>query len=405
MNQRTIRFDTVVFGGGVSGLWIASALSNAGYGCLVLEADKLGSTQTIGSQGIIHGGVKYALSGNASDASQTIAEMPHIWRKCLQGAGQVNLSSVRVLSESQYLWTTRDFASRFVAFAASQVYRTFCHRVTPSELVPFKSTKGRLSVYRVAEQVLDPKSLLHALARQSNAPILKLAGVRWIDDSTIELRHNGESHRIRSDRYILAAGLGNHRLLNILSGRTSPQSRPTVEMQRRPLHMVMVRGRGLPMLYGHCIGATSTPRVTVTSQLDASGRAVWYLGGSLAETGVERDTDQQIQFARQELIDCVEWIDWRTSELEWATCRWNRAEARTESNTRPNGPSVTALGNAVVVWPTKLAFAPRVASLVLDELRRQAVRPKGIADVESVALFPRAEVAALPWEDEETRWN
>ena len=38
----------------------------------------LGSYQTIGSQGMIHGGVKYALAGAWSGASETVSAMPAI---------------------------------------------------------------------------------------------------------------------------------------------------------------------------------------------------------------------------------------------------------------------------------------------------------------------------------------
>src|SRR5262245_41436193 len=90
--------DVAVIGGGVAGLWCAAALGAAGYSCVLVERQALGAGQTIASQGIIHGGVKYALAGAASRASRAIAQMPETWRACLAGEGTMDLRGVRVLS-------------------------------------------------------------------------------------------------------------------------------------------------------------------------------------------------------------------------------------------------------------------------------------------------------------------
>ena len=56
------------------------------------EADpraSLGGEQTIKSQGIIHGGAKYALHGALTGASEAIADMPRRWREALAGDGEL----------------------------------------------------------------------------------------------------------------------------------------------------------------------------------------------------------------------------------------------------------------------------------------------------------------------------
>jgi len=60
-----IELDAVIFGGGAAGLWILDELRRAGLAILLLEGGRrgLGSGQTIASQGIIHGGLKYTLAG------------------------------------------------------------------------------------------------------------------------------------------------------------------------------------------------------------------------------------------------------------------------------------------------------------------------------------------------------
>ena len=89
--------DIVIFGGGIAGLWMLKRLHLAGYQAILLEKDQLGAGQTLASQGIVHGGLKYALSGNLGKAANTISDMPSRWRNCLAGNDVLDLSGVRVL--------------------------------------------------------------------------------------------------------------------------------------------------------------------------------------------------------------------------------------------------------------------------------------------------------------------
>jgi Glycerol-3-phosphate dehydrogenase len=50
----------IIVGGGVSGLWLAAELKARGIHCCVLDRGPLGQGQTLASQGMIHGGTKYA---------------------------------------------------------------------------------------------------------------------------------------------------------------------------------------------------------------------------------------------------------------------------------------------------------------------------------------------------------
>ena len=59
----TLRYSTdiVIFGGGVAGLWLLNAVRSAGYQAILFEKGHSAEAQTLASQGIIHGGLKYAL--------------------------------------------------------------------------------------------------------------------------------------------------------------------------------------------------------------------------------------------------------------------------------------------------------------------------------------------------------
>lgn len=391
----------LIYGGGVAGLWTLARLRAAGYRCVLVERAALGAGQTIASQGIIHGGIKYALTGTASSASRAIAEMPGIWRACLRGEGgegMPDLRGVRVLSERQWLWTAGDVAARFAGAAASRVIRTEVRRVEASErpawLAGAPRGLGGVDVYTVEEPVLDPASVVRELARAAEACIVRAEdgdGLARIDA------------RIR----VLTAGAGNEALLRAMGVDVESGAGRSARMQRRPLHMVMVRGTGLPMIYGHCVGVSTTPRVTVTSQKDGEGRTVLYVGGAIAEEGVGRSRDEQIAAARSELRAALPWLEWGEWEgVEFATLRIDRAEGLTADGSRPDEPVIAELGSVIVAWPTKLAFAPLVAERILAAVERAGVRPTGPGRGGAAEVAgERPPVAALPWEEEGVAWS
>src|SRR3990167_10238354 len=105
LQQKEVTTDITIFGGGIAGLWLHNRLCAKGYSVILLETHALGAGQTIQSQGIIHGGLKYALQGVMTSAAQAMATVPLIWKDCLTGVGEINLQAVPILSKQQYLWT------------------------------------------------------------------------------------------------------------------------------------------------------------------------------------------------------------------------------------------------------------------------------------------------------------
>ena len=98
-----MQFDVVIFGGGAAGLWLLDELSRSGCSALLLEANRLGQGQTIASQGIIYGGLKYALSGLLTGSAANIREMPLVWQECLAGRRAPDLSETSLRSSFCYL--------------------------------------------------------------------------------------------------------------------------------------------------------------------------------------------------------------------------------------------------------------------------------------------------------------
>lgn len=403
-----MRTDVIVFGGGVAGLCLLARLRAAGYGALLVEARALGAGQTAYSQGILHGGVKYALTGHLSASSEAVADMPAWWRAALAGGGPVDLRAVQVLSPYQYLWSTAQLGSRLTGFFASKLVRGRLQTVRGADLpAVFQSPGFKGRVYRLAEPVLDSASLVRALAEPWSQRLVQASDV--VQGATpdtgdcpplrLPLAGGGQAE-VQARHWVLMAGAGNADLLTRL-GMTSPA------MQLRPLHMVLVRGALPGALYGHCMSASVNPRLTVTSHADRQGRPVWYLGGQLAEDGVARTRTEQIAHAQEELAAVLPWltaarpgIDW--GALEWTTLRIDRAEPQQPKGARPASFFLQRRGAVTVAWPTKLVLAPKLAEAVLEDLRDSGLQAQD-DDVETVS-WRAPDYAVLPWQDE-TLWN
>lgn len=397
MTQSPIQLDVLIVGGGIAGLWTLARLRSIGHAAILIERTALGTGQTIASQGIIHGGVKYALSGSASKASAAIAPMPDLWRACLDGTGEVDLTEARVRSQHCILFTTGSVGSRLMALAASKAIRSKPKRLNRSAFPPVLADAPRsVDVYAVDEPVLDVASVLatlraqtlDALALVQNDPALS------IHDATIHATLTGPDRSVEliADRVVLCAGAGNAALLDMLETGDQDLGLGAIRMQRRPLHMVMARG-DLPEFAGHCVGAALVPHATITSARDGAGRVVWTIGGRVAESGNEHTSGEQIAAARAELAGLMPWID--LTNIEFATFRVDRAEGLTADGDRPDEPVVRRAGPVIACWPTKFAFAPTVAAQVLDLVGPPRV---GNTDQKTTIDWPRPGVASLPWE-------
>lgn len=391
---KQLNVDVVIFGGGVAGLWLLTRLRQAGYQTLLLENKALGAGQTRFSQGIIHGGTKYALTGKLTASSESIFAMPKIWRDCLQGKGEVDLSSANILSEYQYMWSTPGLLSRLSGFFASRVVRGRMQAIKKEEYpVAFQYKKFKGKVYRLDEPVLDAASVVDALAKPHINNIMQINSMTGFSDKKLRVESvNGDRWDISATKIILSAGKGNAELL-----RTMGQATP--EMQLRPLQMVMLRG-GLPdKLYAHCLGASVNPRITITSGEDRQGNIVWYLGGQLAEDGIRRTREEQINEAKKVLKSLMPWLNFEF--IEWATLNIDRAEPKQKEGQRPATSFYYEKDNIITTWPTKLALAPNLANDVLNELEKQNIKKSGITKLPD---FIHAVVAELPWQEEE-KWS
>ncbi len=368
--QKQFTTDVVIIGAGIAGLWLHHRLNQMGFHTLLLENKTIGNAQTLSAQGIIHGGAKYALNGILSKATQAIGAMPSRWQACLAGKGDIDLTQVKVLADHQLMWSKQQLSSKMVSFFASKALSSRMQSV-PKSAQPalFQDPKFKGALYRLEEPVLDITTVLHSLALAWQHRILKIDSLTWKkQDNHVQSVLINNELKINAQQFVLTAGEGNQALLDDL-GIKKPA------MQRRPLQMVMCKAKAsqhsLPTIYAHSLGSGSKPIATITSHLNDNGDTIWYIGGNIAEQGVNKTFDHLTADAENLLHDILPWF--KLPDLEWATHNINRAEPKQSALSRPDTAFVESKDNVHIAWPTKLALAPDLADKIIEKLKNSSL--------------------------------
>lgn len=351
--MRTVKVDIAIAGAGIAGLWLANLLLGRGFDVAVCERGQIGGVQTMASQGLIHGGVKYALGGTATRAFEAVSDMPRRWRACLEGSGEVDLRGVNVMSDRYYLWSPDAPGARLAGFLASRLLRGRVEKLSPSEYPqPFTGQSGTL--YRLDDFVIDVAGLVRRLA----APLAERIFPMAVEPEGLVMRHGtviafeNADIRVESERFVLAAGAGNEKLAAAAGAET--------HMRRLPLKQVMVHSTDPEPIFAHCMaGLGAEPALTVTTL-----PGYHYLGGALASDGAKRSDVDQIDAARRELAQALPWIDWSTNRT-FETLSIDRAEPE---GPRLEGVFVETHENVLIAWPGKLTLAPGLGDRALRTL-------------------------------------
>ena len=392
--------DIVIFGGGIAGLWLLNRLRDQGYQAVLLENNMLGSGQTLASQGIIHGGLKYALNGALSGAANIISDMPARWRSCLSGEAEIDLRGCRVLSEHYYMWSDSGIRSKLKTFLGSKSLSGRVSALKKQDYPDFfKAATVDGTLYRLPDFVIDTNSVLEVLAEKQYDCIFKLNSGSYTFDrnesglvNAISFNDRGTQFSIEAQKFIFSAGKGNQQLIDE-AGLTEPKS------QLRPLNMVYVKGRNLPPVFVHCIGNSFslTPKLTITSHSDHTGETVWYIGGEIAESGVGKGSDAQIHTARALLLSVFPWMNFE--ELEFHCFDIDRAEANVNNSYRPEDAYFIEESNVLVAWPTKLTLTPNLADSIIEHFAASGVVPSAAASTQVLScVLEAAEVAVSRWD-------
>lgn len=394
MAQAPIELDTAVIGGGVAGLWLLNRLQQQGRHCALFERDALGAGQTLASQGMIHGGIKYTLAGALSGASEAIADMPRRWGECFAGDGEIDLREAKLLSEDFYMFSSTQSSSKIATFLGSKLSRGRVEELRGDQRPELFAGQEHALIYKLLDIVVDTPSLLDRLASPYRERIFRLPqNHQWRQDGKqAELSfidNDGQECVVRADNFVFCAGEGNANLLSQL-GLQKPA------MQCRPLQQVVVKHNLPDRFFGHCMGAESTPRLTISSHPCADGEQVWYLGGTLAETGATQSREEVISCAKKELATLFPWLDF--SNAQWRSLPINRAEPKQKGLLRPDkafAQKAEGLNNVIVGWPTKLALSPNFADQAIAQLSEPADQ---LTQNSTLPKLNQAEIAAAPWE-------
>jgi glycerol-3-phosphate dehydrogenase len=397
--KTTVETDIAIIGGGIAGLWLLNRVRQLGYSAILLETNTLGSGQTGKSQGIIHGGLKYSLQGSMTSATEAIATMPTVWEDCLAGRGEIDLSHVALLSKNQYLWSTGSLTSKLAGFFAGLTLKSNIKEIKKESFPEiFQNPQFKGQVYSLEEIVVDVNSLMLELVKSNREIIFKMDAMR---EDQLQFDQNGrltalqielvplEPLRIEAQKYIFTAGVGNENLLKPLHNKG-------INMQRRPLHMVLAKTDFSYPLYGHCLGLSTVPRITITTHKAYDGKTVWYMGGQLAEDGIKKNSQEQIKAASQELQTLFPWLDF--SNTEFASFMIDRAEPLQSDGKRPDSCYFKEVENVIAAWPTKLAFAPQLANDIIAHLQKSNFK-SAPSDIRPLRAWPIPPFAAPVWDE------
>lgn len=366
--------DIVIVGGGISGLLLQNKLKSLGYSTILLEQNTLGHGQTINSQGIIHGGIKYALLGQITEAASAISTLPKIWADYFTNNSDLDLSNTKILSNHHDLWNNGELKNKLKQILMQKTLSSAGSALEKSNYPEiFKNNKFKGSIYRINETVIDTYSLLENLSNSNKDKIIKIDkdSLSIILDNTkhinnISFCQNKNVYNVSAQQYIFTAGQNNQIILDILPNLP--------KMQKRPLHMVLAKFPEPNILYGHYVGAGMQPELTITTHYTKDGEYIWYMGGKIAETGIYLSKEQQILQAKVEIKNLFPWLN--TDNWQWETTKISRAEPLQANNIRPDSAQIYSSKNAIVGWPSKLTMAPMLVDKVIKKINDSNITNK-----------------------------
>ena len=397
---KTINTDVVIVGAGIAGLWLTNVLKNNGLNCILLETDAIGSNQTINSQGMLHSGVKYALQGSVTSDMRAISDSEALllWQQALSGQGSITLSENCKLIDHQYLWSNSKLSSKLANFFVSNLLKSKVEKlIFDNYPLPFQTKQFTGSIYKLHETVLNLPILLQELFAPIAKNCLKINNINLelTPDQNINkffIDITGEQILLSAKQYIFTAGEGIQKFSNMF--KESPKT------QVRPLHMVAVKSKFLPMLFGHNIALQTAPIITISSHKTIDNQIVWYCGGFIAEDGVNKTSVEQLVAFKKVLKFIFPWLEFNGSEYSWGSFYINRAEHLQPDGKKPNAATWFKLKNAIFAWPTKLVLAPMMANDIFGYLQKKlslnSTESLGGSNIELLEKLPKPIIAA-PW--------
>lgn len=415
-----IKVDIVIYGAGIAGLWAFHTLKALGYNVLLLEKKAIGGEQTIASQGIIHSGLKYALSTAPQDITQNMRDMPSIWQEALNaknslGKSPINLENAHIHSSSQSLLIPKNLAGDIVKTLTQKALNSGNNTLAQEKIDPSLKQFGFSgSVVDLQEPVLDIPSVVFNLAKPYEDCIKKpyseyydLKVLSQTEEGNndrnknIHMDKDSNSHSQNLSQDIIATNKRNivisaKKIIYTAAQSNLELSQGKAKIQKRPLLMGMIKNAPFP-LFAHCVGTSSKPIATITTHYTQNKERIWYIGGQVAERkkeSPEAHTFTAIQDALDKYLP-----KWRenNSNFEWASLPIDRVEEKKSiSALLPSTPSLKEINGHYFCWPSKLAFAPVLSDMILEKLKNEAILPSHTQS--DFSALENIGYAKPPWE-------
>jgi len=395
-----VKTDIVIVGAGIAGLWTFAELRKRGYDVLLLASGGVGGTQTLAAQGIIHSGLKYALTGKVNKLAHSISAMPDVWLDSLRGEGPVDLTAARMAASSQQLLIPGGLVGSMVSGLTKRMLGRDVYEIPRGDWpVGLPDTGFNGTAIHMSEPVLDIPSVVRALAGASPDSVRSVSAKDGssASESSAELFDTTQLDKgilvtptatIKASCFIFTSAEGNHPIAR------AAKHDEHLKTQKRPLLMGFLKPAPFD-LFVHLVGTSEKPIATITTHTTHAGERVWYLGGQVAERDKDAAPESVLSAIRKAFAKYLPKID--LAEFEFAVYPVDRVEGKSESKGwMPDTPTIHDAGNALYCWPTKLTFAPLLARMLLPKLEEKGVSPSN-AQGDYSALTP-AEFAPPPWD-------
>jgi len=380
-----VNLDLLILGGGIAGLWTAAAARRAGYRIALLESRALGAGQTLESQGIIHAGLKYALLGQVNDTAQLIAAVAKDWTAAMASRGEVDLRGAKIAAPAQHMLVPGGLISSIAGALGHAALGDTIQNLKP-DAWPGGLTELGFKGNVIAMQ--EPGMEIHSVLRALTAQLENVCYHYNPAAAKVVARADGGLESITVNdvtfypQHVVAlAARGNAWLAEKLHFKAAAQY--------RPLKMVLLKGN-LPHAYWHGVGGSFRPMFTISTHKTSSGETVWYIGGAVAEAGVQQDDETLFDATAAALKKYLPALN--LQNMSWAALPVERVEGYDPRGWLPDRPSYQHHANVALGWVNKLTLAPLLAKEILAELHT----PTG-GEIEKLPL-PIVPIAENPWD-------
>ena len=383
--------DVLIIGGGVQGLWLLNELHEKQYSAVLLERGELGGAQTCHSHVYIHQGYLYREASLAARLKGVQKPWDDWVHKHRPGRGfQPSFFGFR---------NPGDGEEHFALWKAAGLDRR-------EASLPTCLVGGEIRVvYESPEMCLEGHSLVEGLqsgvaefisaVREVDRFHTKIAagtGVKTVEQIDVQTAR-GCKLRILPRAVVLAAGAGNSRLLDLLSGGDRRLMGLLQHAQQiRKAHMLVVSGdkqRFDPLTGVFLLPAREFRKFTffIVSRIDAGevgDETVWLVSDnrsealSYVEDVLEYGPGSWLPLVLRSLQKLAPkyFRDPKRMQFKWGVYEAPKAEGRAGGEI-PQEERIERFGfkNLWVLWPTKLTLAPKVSSVVMNGINKLIPKP------------------------------